>query len=289
MLATELPGQAAARPLRAVPRPRRGRRGGSERPLHRAPRPGAVRRPLRAASLARRRQPRAAERERRVVVVRGGRRPRRRRPSSNAARARTDAAVRAFRANEQAFADAGLSPAAGARARRPTNQGLDGIPARCGARSTPATVDAATTRNFFLDVDEQLLDFGERVARDLASADVAASLTRVFALERAQHELAREASVYISVLASGGAERLQRVDRRADRGRAATAHLFANAATDRASSSRLSRSVMGAPAGAGAAARGVPDRAARRRPSTTSQYQQQSQQPRPGDRRGRTR
>ena len=35
----------------------------------------------------------------------------------NAARARTDVAVRAFRANEQAFADAGLSPAAGARAR----------------------------------------------------------------------------------------------------------------------------------------------------------------------------
>ena len=44
------------------------------------------------------------------------------------------------------------------------------------------------------------------MARDLASADVAASLTRVFSLERAQHEHAREASVYIAVLASGTAE-----------------------------------------------------------------------------------
>ena len=48
-----------------------------------------------------------------------------------------------------------------------------------------------------------MLDFGERVARDLASPDVAASLTRVFSLERAQHEHAREASIYIAVLASG--------------------------------------------------------------------------------------
>ncbi len=52
-------------------------------------------------------------------------------------------------------------------------------------------------------MDGHLLDFGERVARDLASSQVSASFTRVFALERAQHELAREASVYIAVLASG--------------------------------------------------------------------------------------
>ena len=65
------------------------------------------------------------------------------------------------------------------------------------------TADAATTRDFFLGVDDHLLDFGERVARDLASSDVSASLTRVFALQRAQHELARGASIYIAVLASG--------------------------------------------------------------------------------------
>ena len=101
------------------------------------------------------------------------------------ARARTDAAVRDFRANEQAFADAGLGPAAGAGLAA-TNKGLDGIPEMRGQVDARA-VDAATTRNFFLGVDQQLLDFGERVARDLASADVSASLTRVFALERARN------------------------------------------------------------------------------------------------------
>src|SRR5207249_9029795 len=94
-----------------------------------------------------------------------------------------------------------LSPARPA-APDATNHGSAALPATRGqvhARSA----DAATTREFFLGVDGHLLDFGERVARDLASADVSASLTRVFALERAQHELAREASVYIAVLASG--------------------------------------------------------------------------------------
>jgi len=117
------------------------------------------------------------------------------------ARTRTDAAVAEFRASEQAFADAGLSPAA-LNALDAANRGFDDIP---GERSNidGRVASAAETRAFFLGVDEHLLDFGERVARDLASADGAASLTRVFSLERAQHELAREASVYIAVLASG--------------------------------------------------------------------------------------
>ena len=61
---------------------------------------------------------------------------------------------------------------------------------------------------------------------------MSASLTRVFALERAQHELAREASVYIAVLAERRAERLQRVGRRADLGARTTASSFTNTATD---------------------------------------------------------
>jgi signal transduction histidine kinase len=117
------------------------------------------------------------------------------------ARMATNDAVRAFRANEQTFADAGLSPAALA-ALEATNRGFDDIPEIRG-QVDARTADAATTREFYLGLDGHLLDFGERVARDLASADVSASLTRVFALERAQHELAREASVYIAVLASG--------------------------------------------------------------------------------------
>ena len=118
------------------------------------------------------------------------------------ARARTDAAVKAFRANEQAFANTGLSPAA-LTALAGANKGFDGIPEE-RAKLDVKSATAADARTFFLGVDQHLLDFGERVARDLASADVAASLTRVFSLEQAQHEHAREASVYIAVLAGGG-------------------------------------------------------------------------------------
>jgi signal transduction histidine kinase len=117
------------------------------------------------------------------------------------ARTLTDATVKQFRLDEQAFANAGLSPAAFA-ALDATNRGFENIDAE-RRKVDVQTATAASTRDFFLGVDGHLLDFGERVARDLASADVAASLTRVFSLERAQHEHAREASVYIAVLASG--------------------------------------------------------------------------------------
>src|SRR5205823_13782395 len=102
-----------------------------------------------------------------------------------AARSATNTAVHAFRTQEQAFADAGLSPAALA-ALEATNQGFDDLPST-RSQVDVRSADATTTREFFLGVDGHLLDFGERVARDLASADVSASLTRVFALERAQH------------------------------------------------------------------------------------------------------
>ncbi len=117
------------------------------------------------------------------------------------ARTRTDATVKEFRLNEQAFATAGLSPAALA-ALDATNRGFEDIDKE-RAKVDVQTATAASTRDFFLGVDGHLLDFGERVARDMASADVAASLTRVYSLQRAQHEHAREASVYIAVLASG--------------------------------------------------------------------------------------
>ena len=47
---------------------------------------------------------------------------------------------------------------------------------RCAAQVDARSADAARTREFFLAVDGHLLDFGERAARDLASADVSASL-----------------------------------------------------------------------------------------------------------------
>jgi signal transduction histidine kinase len=117
------------------------------------------------------------------------------------ARARTDAAVRQFRSHEQAFADAGLNAAA-VSALANVNRGLDKIPQERG-RIDGLTTDSAGARSFFLGVDADLLGFGERVARDVADPATAASLTRLFALEHAQHELAHEAGVYIAVLASG--------------------------------------------------------------------------------------
>jgi len=147
----------------------------------------------------------------------------------NAARARTDAAVSVFRANEPAFVDAGLAPAAAA-ALVAANRGFDEI-AGMRAQVDVRSAAVAGTREFFLGVDEHLLEFGERVGRDLASADVSASLTRVFALQRAQHELAREASVYIAVLAGGAPTEFSEwvgAQTAADRYR----ELFANTATD---------------------------------------------------------
>jgi signal transduction histidine kinase len=120
-----------------------------------------------------------------------------------AARARTDAAVAQFRSHEQAFADAGLNGAA-VSALATTTRGLDKIPQERG-RVDGLTADAADARAFFLGVDSDLLGFGERVARDVADPATAASLTRLFALERSQHELAREAGVYLPVLATGQA------------------------------------------------------------------------------------
>ena len=137
-----------------------------------------------------------------------------------AARTRTDVAVTAFRANEQAFADAGLSGAAAASLDA-ANRGLDDIPQMRG-QVDARTADAATTRDFYLGVDGHLLDFGERAARDLASSDVSASLTRVFALQRSQHELARRRQHLHRGARERRAAGLQRVDRRASRRSRAT-------------------------------------------------------------------
>jgi signal transduction histidine kinase len=117
------------------------------------------------------------------------------------ARARTDSAARAFRADESRFLDAGVSAAA-VTALDATNQGLGRIAReRDGVDALATTAPGA--RTFFLGVDDDLLRFGERVARDLEDPDASASVSRVFALQREQHELAREAAIFASVAASG--------------------------------------------------------------------------------------
>src|SRR4029077_16767221 len=74
------------------------------------------------------------------------------------ARARTDAAVKGFQAGEQAFATAGLSPAA-LSALDAANKGFEGIPDE-RAKIDAKSATAAEARTFFLGVDGQLLHFG---------------------------------------------------------------------------------------------------------------------------------
>ena len=117
-----------------------------------------------------------------------------------AARARTDATTREFRDNEQQFVDAGVSATAIA-ALESTNKGLAEVGKQRRAIDA-LDVSAASARNFFLGVDDNLLRFGERVARDLEDPEASASVSRVYSLQREQHELAREAGIYVGVVAT---------------------------------------------------------------------------------------
>ncbi len=117
------------------------------------------------------------------------------------ARERTNAAAKVFRAVEPRFVTAGVSGAAIA-ALNATNEGLDGLPAE---RRSVDSLDAgaAEARAVFLGVDDNLLTFGERVARDLEDPQASASVGRVFGLQREQQDLAREAGIMAAVSATG--------------------------------------------------------------------------------------
>ena len=117
------------------------------------------------------------------------------------ARKRTDAAVSAFLADKQQFAESGIGSAALAsldQAER-TLVGLDAERRKVDGK----TVDAAQVRGWYMGTDDDLLTAGERIARGLAAPRTSAAVTRSYSLQRAQHELANESSVYIAVLASG--------------------------------------------------------------------------------------
>jgi signal transduction histidine kinase len=116
-------------------------------------------------------------------------------------RARTDAASKVFRAGERRFVEAGASGSAIA-ALNSTNEGLDRVTHERRAVDGLDT-EAARARDFFLGVDDDLLGFGERVARDLEDPQASASVGRVFSLQREQHEFAREAGIYAAVSATG--------------------------------------------------------------------------------------
>ena len=118
-----------------------------------------------------------------------------------AARKRTDVAVKAFLADHQQFAESGIGSVALAsldQAER-TLVGLEAERRKVDGKSA----DAAQVRGWYMGADTDLLAAGERVARGLAAAQTSAAVTRSYSLQRAQHELANESSVYIAVLASG--------------------------------------------------------------------------------------
>ncbi len=118
-----------------------------------------------------------------------------------AARTRTDAAARVFRASEQRFVEAGVSGTAIA-ALNATNDGLDQV-ARERRSVDSLDAPASDARSFFLGVGDDLLRFGERVSGDLEDPEASASLSRVFSLQREQHELAREAGIFVTVATTG--------------------------------------------------------------------------------------
>ncbi|MEX1006348.1 MAG: nitrate- and nitrite sensing domain-containing protein [Acidimicrobiia bacterium] len=118
-----------------------------------------------------------------------------------AARTGTDAASRVFRDGEQRFVEAGVSGTTIA-ALNATNEGLDQV-ARERRSVDSLDASASDARSFFLGVDDDLLRFGERAARDLEDPEASASLSRVFSLQREQHELAAEAGIFVTVAATG--------------------------------------------------------------------------------------
>ena len=160
---------------------------GLERPVHRAARAGAVRRPLGSAALARRRQ-RARSRTRASCQSwYVEHQPRRADPIEQAARRGPTPRSTQFRADEQAFRNAGH------RRRRASPRSTPPTPAStqiaderdAGRARRPST--SSTPPLLLLAVDDNLLDFGEGSrATCTTRADGVASLTGVFALERAQ-------------------------------------------------------------------------------------------------------
>ena len=64
-------------------------------------------------------------------------------------------------------------------------------------------LDPVTPPLMLLAIDDNVLDFGQEVARNLRDPDIKSSVTGVFALEQEQTQLAREAAALIPVLATG--------------------------------------------------------------------------------------
>ncbi len=103
-----------------------------------------------------------------------------------------------FRESIQAFVDAGFGSDA-LDALRSTDRELEG---RLSGRETVNKLEPGVSGvPELLELDQQLLDLGTIVARDLNDGDAAAALTRTYLLEQSQHELAVESSRFVRITA----------------------------------------------------------------------------------------
>ena len=116
-------------------------------------------------------------------------------------RSETDDAVTRFRAIEADFRNADIGASAMTSLEK-VDAGLAQLDEERN-RIERTDLDVVTPPLLLLAVDDNLLEFGQEVARNLHDTDIAASVTGVLALEQEQTQLAREASALIPVLATG--------------------------------------------------------------------------------------
>ncbi len=116
-------------------------------------------------------------------------------------RSETDDAVTRFRAIEADFRNADIGASAMTSLEK-VDAGLAQLDEERN-RIERTDLDVVTPPLLLLAVDDNLLEFGQEVARNLHDTDIAAGVTGVLALEQEQTQLAREASALIPVLATG--------------------------------------------------------------------------------------
>ena len=117
------------------------------------------------------------------------------------ARSDTDNAVQSFRVAEAQFRNADIGAAA-ATSLEKVDAGLVQLDAE-RQRIERTELDVVTPPLLLLAIDDNILEFGQEVARNLHDPETASSVTGVFALEQEQTQLAREAAALIPVLATG--------------------------------------------------------------------------------------
>ena len=116
-------------------------------------------------------------------------------------RSETDDAVAKFRAVESDFRNGDIGASALTSLEK-VDAGLAQLDAERG-RIERTDLDVVTPPLLLLAIDDNVLEFGQEVARNLHDTSIAASVTGVLALEQEQTQLAREASALIPVLATG--------------------------------------------------------------------------------------